>query len=163
MTTTTLSRSRFDIAGALSTPSRRRAALLGFVLTLLVGLLLLTAISLAVAISSAGRVMPRVNVAGVELGGLDRSAAGERLLASLPSLSSGTATLVVDGEPVTVAYHRIGRGYELDAMLDAAFGVARDGNPLTDAIARLRTLARGSSVPATVHAYDPDAIDAVIA
>jgi vancomycin resistance protein YoaR len=44
-----------------------------------------------------------------------------------------------------------------------AFGVARDRNPLADAVARLRTVARGTAVPVVVHAYDRDAIDAVVA
>lgn len=163
MTTTTLSRPRFALAGALATAPRRRAALLGFFGTLLVGVVLLSAASLGIALSSNGVAMPRVSVAGIEVGGLDRAAAADRLAASLPSLSSGTATLVVDGEPVRVSYERLGRGYDLDAMLDAAFAVARDGNPLTDALARLRTVARGAAIPAVVHAYDPEAIDAVVA
>lgn len=161
MTTATLSQPGI-LGGALATPPRRRAALLGFFGTLLTAALLLTATSLAVAMTSSGRIMPRVSVGGIQIGGLDRAAAGERLKASLPSLTSGDATLVVDGSPVTVAYERIGRGYELDAMLDAASAVARDGNPLTESLARLRTLARGTSLPVIVHAYDSAAIDGVV-
>lgn len=163
MTTTTLTTPRLHPGSVLGTPSGRRAALLGFVATLLLALLLLVGASLAVDITSRGAIMPGVSVAGANLGGLTRSQAADRLNASLPSLSSGTATVVVDGRPVSVPYARIGRGYETDAMLDAALGVARDGNPLSDGIARLRTLLRGTSIPVQVHAYDADAIDAVVA
>ena len=163
MTTTTLSRPRFALASALATGPRRRAALLGFFGTLLVGAVLLSAASLGVALVGNGVAMPRVSVAGIDVGGLDRAAAADRLAAALPSLSSGNATLVVDGEPVRVGYERLGRGYDFDAMLDAAFAVARGGNPLTDAVARLRAVARGTEIPVVVHAYDPDAIDAVVA
>ncbi len=163
MTTTTLTTPRLHPGSALGTPSGRRAALVGLLATLAVALLLVIGASLAVELISRGAIMPRVSVAGVDLGGLTRSEAADRLDAALPSLSSGTATVVVDGQPMSVPYARIGRGYETDAMLDAALGVAREGNPLADGIARLRTLARGTSIPVLVHAYDTDAIDAVVA
>jgi len=140
---------------------RRTAALFGFGGTLLLALLLGTAVSLVVAVRSNGVVMPGVSVAGIELSGLDRSSAAQRLSAGLPSLSSGSATLVVDGETVTVPYARIGRGYELDVMLDAAFAAGRSADPLTNALDRLRLLARGEALVPLVHGYDADAIAAV--
>ncbi len=137
--------------------------MIGFFGTLFVGLALLIGGSVAIAMMSTGTVMPRVSFAGVDVGGLERAAAHDRLAAELPSLSSGSATLLIDGEPVAVPYEQIGRGYELDAMLDAAFSVGRDGNYLGDSVVRLRTLARPTALPLIVHAYDPAAIDAVAA
>jgi len=154
MTTTTLESAR---SGSRRRP-RRTAILFGFAATLLLALLLATAISLVVAVRSNGMVMPGVRVAGIELSGLDRSSAAQRLSAGLPSLSSGRATLVIDGETVTVPYARIGRGYELDAMLDAAFAAGRSADPLTNALDRLRLLARGEALAPLVHAYDADAV-----
>ncbi len=158
MTTTALSRSRFP-----SSPSPRwRAALLAFSLTLLLGVLVLAGASLGVALGNESKVMPHVTVAGIELGGLDRAAAADRLRSSLPSLSSGSLTVEVDGKATAIGYERLGRGYDTDTMLDAAFGVARDGSPLSDGIARLRALFNGTQVPVAVHAYDDTALEAFV-
>ena len=157
MTTTALESAR---SGSRRRP-RRSAILFGFAATLLLALLLATAISLVVAVRSNGLVMPGVSVAGIELSGLDRSSAAQRLSAGLPSLSSGMATLLIDGEMVTVPYARIGRGYELDATLDAAFAAGRSADPLTNALDRLRLLARGEALTPLVHAYDADAVATV--
>ena len=159
MTTTALDRPGFP-----SSPSPRwRAALLGFSLTLLLAVLVLAGASLGVGIGNDSKVMPHVSVAGVELGGLDRAAAGERLTTSLPSLSSGSLTVRVDGTPTSISYERLGRAYDTDAMLDAAFGVARDGSPVADGVARLRALLHATALPVAVHAYDDAALDAFVA
>ena len=71
----------------------RRGFLLGFLGTLLLGLLAIVGASGAMAISHANRVMPGVSVAGIPIGGLDRAAAIERLESQLPSLDNGTLTL----------------------------------------------------------------------
>jgi vancomycin resistance protein YoaR len=110
--------------------------------------------------ASQGQVLAGVRVGGVELGGLDREAARARLVERLPALDAGRAVIVADGVEEMVTYAELGRGYELDAMLDAALDVGRDGGPLADGIARLRTLARPTSLPVIVHSHDPDALDA---
>ena len=46
-------------------------------------------------------------------------------------------------------------------MLDAAFAVGRDGDPLADGIGRLRTLAHQTALPVIVHPYDTDALAAI--
>lgn len=140
---------------------RRHAALIGLAGTLLLALVLATTISLIVALRSSGLVMPGVSVAGIRLDGLDRSSAAQRLSAELPSLSTGSATLVVDGAALIVPYARIGRGYELDTMLDAAFAAGRAADPLTNAVDRLRLLVRGAVLAPVAHAYDADAIGLV--
>ena len=140
----------------------RRGLLVGFFGTLAVALFLVLGVSVGLGASHDNRILPGVEVAGVSVGGLDRSAAAARLQAELPSLASGSITVVVDGTPVQVPYVDIGRGYQLDAMLDAAFGVARSGNPLTDGLARLRTLAHDTSLPLRAHVEDDAAINAVV-
>lgn len=147
----------------MATPPARRATLIAFGATLIAGLLIITAASVAIGIAAAGTVLPGISVGGVDLGGLSREGAAERLSAQLPSLTSGKATLVVGGEETVVPYAEIGRGYEIDAMVDAAFGVARSGNPVTDGIARLRNFANPAALPVAVHAYDADAIERVAA
>ena len=146
----------------VATRPARRATVIGFALgfagALVAGLLLTVAASMAMAVVNARLIGLGVSVGGVELSGLSREAAAERLTAQLPSLTSGEATFVVGDEQATVEYAEIGRGYEIDAMLDSAFGIGRAGNLLSDGLTRLRNLAHPVALPLIVHAYDADAL-----
>ncbi len=155
MTTGTLPRS---LSRPFATAPARRSMLSGFLVTLAVGLGLIAAASGAIAITTGSSVLPRVSIGGVSLAGLDRASAEARLSAMLPSVSSGTAVVSVEGTEFEVAYAELGRRYELDAMLDAAFAVGRDDGPIGDAIARLRAPLHDSSLPILVHPFDPDAL-----
>jgi vancomycin resistance protein YoaR len=141
----------------------RRGLLVGFFGTLTVGLFLLVGASVGVAATYDGRIMPGVRVAGVSVEGLDRRAAATRLQAELPSITNGAVSVVMDGTAVEVRYADLGRGYDLDAMVDAAFGVGRDGNFLTDGVARLRALAHPTMMPFAARAERESAINAVMA
>lgn len=141
----------------------RRGLMVGFLGTLAVGFFGILGVSFGVAATNEGRILPGVQVAGVSVAGLDRSAAAARLQAQLRSLAGGVVTVVVDGTPVEVPYADIGRGYQVDAMVEAAFGVGRSGNAVTDGVARLQTLVRGTSLPFTASAQDPAAINRVVA
>lgn len=158
MTTLTMPR---RLMRPVATRPARRSLAVGFAAGLVAGLLLLVGVSLAVGLSTAGRVMPGVRVAGVEVGGLDPAGAEARLAAQLPSLSAGSATLVVDEIELVVGYDELGRRYELDQMVQAALGIARDGDAFSDGILRLRTLVHATTVPAVVHAYDHAALSRV--
>jgi vancomycin resistance protein YoaR len=135
--------------------------LIGFLATLTAGLAAVTLASAAVGIAADGAVLGGVRVGGIEVGGLTRDAARARLTEQLPSLSSGQAVIVADGVEETITFAELGRGYEIDAMLDAAFGIGRDADPIADGIARLRTLVRPTSLPVLVHPFDVDSLDAV--
>jgi vancomycin resistance protein YoaR len=137
--------------------------LIGFFATLAVGLLALLVVSFGIGLASQGQVLAGVRIGGVEVGGLDREAARARLVERLPAVDTGRAVIVADGVEETVTYAELGRDYELDAMLDAAFDVGRDSGPLADGVARLRTLAHTTSLPVIVYPYDPAALDAVSA
>lgn len=145
----------------VATPPARRATLIGFGATLLGGLLIIAAISAGIGFAAGRTILPGVSVAGVTLAGLTPEAASERLAAELPSLSSGEAVLVIGGDEMIIEYADLGRGYETQAMVDAAFGVGRDGNPFIDGLTRLRNLAHPAALPVIVHAYDPDALEGV--
>jgi vancomycin resistance protein YoaR len=160
MTTATLPR-RF--MRPVATAPARRSMLIGFGATLALGLLVLVGMSIAIASSAGANVMRGVVVGGVELGGLDRAEAADRLAAELPSLASGQATIRVGEMEETVAYADLGRGYEMDAMLESVLAVGRGDNPISDGIERLRTLANATALPVIVHAYDPDALAEVSA
>ena len=145
----------------VATPPARRATLIGFGATMLAGLIIIAGLSAGIALAAGAKVLPGVTAGGVRLSGLTREAAAERLAAELPSLSSGTATLVIGDEEATVSFADVGRGYEIEAMVDAAIGVGRDDNPLADGIARLRNLAHPATLPLLVHAYDAEPMDRV--
>ena len=160
MTTATLSR---RIIRPMSTRPARRSMLIGFGATLAIGILLLGTASAAVGVASGSNVLGGVSVAGVELAGLDRAAAASRLSDELPALDTGTAVLAVGETEIDVAYADLGRGYETEAMVDAAYGVGRSGNPIADGIGRLRSLLHATALPVIVHAYDEDALAGIAA
>ncbi len=157
MTTTAL-RSPRTIFRHVSGP---RGALLGFLATISIALVALVGTSTAVGITSSGHILPNVTVGGIAIGGLDHGTAAARLEAQLPSLSAGHVTVSVDGESVVVPFADIGRGYEIDLMVDAAYAVGREGNPLTTTGARVRSVVAPTNLPVVVHAFDRDALDAV--
>ena len=160
MTTATLSR---RIIRPMSTRPARRSMLIGFGATLAIGILLLAAASVAVGVAAGSNVLGGVSVAGVELAGLDRAAAASRLSDELPALDTGTAVLTVGETEIEVPYADLGRGYETAAMVDAAYGVGRSGNPIADGIGRLRSLVHPTALPVIVHAYDDEALAAIAA
>ena len=143
--------------------SPRRGFLLGFFGTLVVGFALLSALSIGVSVASAGRIMPGVRVAGIEVGGLDRVTAASRLTAGLPSLTAGSLAIHVGDETVDVPMADLGRRYDMDGMLSNAYGVARSGDLVADAIARLRVLAVPSSVQPSVGSDGGDAVESLVA
>ncbi|MGH2358888.1 MAG: VanW family protein, partial [Candidatus Limnocylindria bacterium] len=158
MTTVTLPR-RLPLP-RLATPSPR-AALIGFGATLAAGLVLLIGTSAAVGVLSQGAILPHIWVGGIEVGGLSRGEAEDRLVEQLPSLAGGEATLVVGDVRAVVEYADIGRGYEMGTMLDAAMAVGRAGSLIEDGLARLRSLLVGTRLPVEVHPYDAPAIERI--
>jgi vancomycin resistance protein YoaR len=146
----------------LNAGSPRRGFLVGFLGTLALGFVLLSAVSIGVSVANAGRIMPGVRVGGVEVGGLDRAAATARLESQLPSLSAGSLEVRIGEETVLVPMAELGRRYDLDVMLNGAFGVARSGDLVADAIARLRVFAVPSSVPSAVTTDGGAAAEAVV-
>ena len=160
MTTITAPRRLF---APVTTHPARRGLLLGFGSTLIAGLIVVAAVSVAIGIAAGTSILPGVRIGSVEIGGLDREAAAERLSASLASLSSGQATVEVGGEEMVVAYADVGRRHDLDAMIAAAFAVGRDLNPLASGLERLRNLAHPVTLPVLVHPFDRDALDAAAA
>ena len=160
MTTATLPR---RLLRPLATTPARRSMLVGFAGTFVLGLLVLVGASASMAISAGPTALRGVTVGGVDVAGLDRAAAADRLAQELPSLSAGQAVISVGDAEQVVSYADLGRGYDTDAMLDAAFAVGRSRNPIVDGISRLRTLAHTTSLPVVVHAYDPDALARIVA
>jgi vancomycin resistance protein YoaR len=127
-------------------PSLRGVAV-GFLATLVAAVVLAALAAVAIGWVSQGRVLPGVHVGGISLAGTDASQASARLSGELPSLAHGSATLVVAGDGTRVPYSELGRAYDLDAMRDAALAVGRRGEPVADALDRLRALLVGVQQP----------------
>ena len=140
----------------------RRGFLFGFLLASVLGLLVIAGASAAMAISHANRVMPGVSVAGIPIGGLERAAAIASLEAGLPPLDEGTLTLQVDGVARKFPVADLNRAYDLEATVDAAFAVARSGNPLADGVTRLRTLAHPTATASAGVVIDPAAVEQIV-
>lgn len=133
--------------------------LIGFAATLLLGLAVLVGAAVGIGAANAGAVMPGVSVAGISLAGLTQDEARARLAQELPALDSGVARITVDGREASVGFADLGRGYDLDRMAAAAFGVGRDDNPFTAGLERLRSVVRNAALPVAVHPYDAAALD----
>ncbi len=132
---------------------------MGLAGTALLAAVLFVGLAFGVTATNGSAIMPRTSVGGIQLAGLDRSAAEARLRAELPSLTSGHATIAAGEHEATVQFAEIGRGYEMGAMLDAAWAVGRSGGLLEHALSRVRSLLADASLPVAVHAYDAAAID----
>ncbi|MGZ3642087.1 MAG: hypothetical protein ACXVAI_07475, partial [Candidatus Limnocylindrales bacterium] len=120
----------------------------GFGFALGAALLVVAALAFLVGLGVAydGRVLPGVSVSGVELAGLDRTAAEAKLREALPALDSGRLTVTLDGQSRAITYRDLGRDYDLAGMLDAAFAIGRTGSPLERAADEARGLLRGLDV-----------------
>jgi vancomycin resistance protein YoaR len=108
-----------------------------------------------------GRVMPGVNVAGVDVGLLTAPEAEARLRDSLPDLSSGDLAVTLDGVTTVVPYHEFGRDHDFEGLVTAALAVGRSDDPWQDGQQRLAALTTGTDLPDAV-AVDPNRFDRLV-
>jgi vancomycin resistance protein YoaR len=129
------------------------AAVLGLAAALLVGLGGLYAYDRIYE----GKVLPGVRVGLVDMSGLTPDAARAELTRAYGSLSIGRIVVTgPDGEQV-ITYRDIGRGPAVEALLDAALAVGRNGSPLDRMIADVRTAMRGVALEPAVT-FDADEV-----
>ncbi len=161
----------------LGTFNWRRAAV-WFTVTLLAIVFFAVAFAAGYGRFHEGRMLPGVDVAGVDVAGLNRAAAEAKLRRALPDLGAGALSVSVDGSESEVAYSDIDRGYDMELMLDEAFGVGRTGVTSEQLQEQMRTLLNGLSigpvvswdaeelaqrVAAIATAAESDPVDATIA
>lgn len=91
----------------------------------------------------AGRVIPGVRVGAVDLSGLGPDAARAELLRAYGSLSEGRIVLSGIEDKQVITYAEIGRGPDVESLLDEALAVGRRGSPIDRALADARTALRG--------------------
>ena len=104
-----------------------------------------------------GRVLPGVHVGSVDLSGLSPDEAAARIHQAYDYLGQGLAVLVAGDQKVSIDYASIGRGPDVDAMVNAAMSVGRAGNGVERAIANARTAFRGVTL-APIIRQDPAAL-----
>ena len=108
-----------------------------------------------------GRILPGVRVADIELAGLTREEAVEKVAAAYTWVGDGAIQLNTPDGPLTVPYETIDRRVDAEALVDAALGVGRSGGAVDRVIAGARTALRGASVDPTVS-FDAEAVAANI-
>src|SRR3990170_5562236 len=151
-----------DAGGAARAGSSWLRLIAAFLATTLAGVLLAVGLLAAIQVAYAGKVLPGVRVGGVDLSGLDRAAAAARLDASLTALDGGHVTLALGRQGIALGQAALGRGYDTETMLDAAFAVGRSGDLVARASDQLYAMGRGTDLGVRVR-WDSAALEAEVA
>ena len=142
------------------TTPRPRAAL-RFGVAFLVGLIAALALGAGALYAYdqqyTGRILPGVHVADIEVAGLTREEAVERVADAYRSVGDGAIQLNTPDGPLKVPFRLIQRHVDAEALVDAALGVGRSGTPVDRVIAGARTALRGASVEPSVS-FDAEAV-----
>ena len=145
-----------------TSPARRPRFLVRFAAAFLIGLLITSAVGVGALYAYdqqyVGRVLPGVRVGSVDLAGLTREQAIAAVDAAYASEREGRILVTTPKGVVPITYESIGRRVDAEALVDAALGVGRDGNPLDQFIADARTALRGVSLEASIT-FDAKALD----
>jgi vancomycin resistance protein YoaR len=146
-------------AGKAARTALRERPLLAAFLVGGVAALLLGAAAAFASSTPDGRIASGVHAGSVDLSGLTRDEATTALKAAYLSLENGTITISTPQGSGTIYYHEIGRGADIEAMVDAAMAVGRYADPLTSTVERVRASLGGQSIPVAVT-MDPVALSA---
>jgi vancomycin resistance protein YoaR len=127
---------------------------MAFVIAVVAFLALGTAVAFGMSHMYDGRILPSVHVGNVDVSGLNREQAIAKLTAEYAYLSDGQVTVQTPVGTAKITYKEIGRAPDVNAMADAALQVGRQGDPIANAAAAVRTVATGDTVPVMVK-LDP--------
>jgi vancomycin resistance protein YoaR len=98
----------------------------------------------------ADRILPNVVVGGVDVGSLTQVAARAALVERFAPLENGTVVIKSSRGSFAISYARLGRKFDFDAMVLAAFAVGRGGSRFDEAIFGLRELKAPAAVTPVV-------------
>jgi vancomycin resistance protein YoaR len=141
--------SQYDVRPRRGVPWR--ALLISFVLGLLLAGGVAGGAIYAYEQQYANRILPNVRVGSVELSGLTRDAARERLAAAYKGYGEGVVQVVLAGATTEIPYSDFDRRADFDAMLDAAFAVGRATSLADRLVGEFRAVTRGVALkPAVV-------------
>ena len=129
-----------------------------FLIGSLVGVLFVLVGLIAYRESYAGRIMPGVQVGGVDVSGLTRAEAREALVAAFGPLEDGAVTVHSEVGDVVLPYDRLGRTVDIDAMVDQAAVVGRGGTRFTETVVGLRQLMEPVTI-APILTFDRQRVD----
>ncbi len=118
------------------------ALVAGFVLAVAVG----TGALFAFEGRFADRIYPGVRVAGVDVAGLDRTAARQLLASALAGYAGGSVVVKAGAGSVQIADRDLGRSADVETLLDEAFAVGRYGDSMGNAADGVRSLVRGTDI-----------------
>lgn len=138
-------------------PRRRRSIVLRFVLSFMLGVVLVAGIGAgalyAWGAQYEGRVLPGVRVGQTDLSGFTRGQAEAAVAGAYASLADGRIVLSGPDGPLEIAFSDIGRAPDTAAILDSALDAGRGGEPLATLIGPPQAALHGLSLPAVVT-YD---------
>jgi vancomycin resistance protein YoaR len=142
-----------------SHPRLRR--MIGFTLAFMVAgfaaLVLVSAVALGFASSYNGRVLPGVHVGAVDLTGLTRDQAIDKLQSDFAYLGQGEVTISTPAGEASITYQQAGRGPDVEAMADAAMAVGHSQSPVSDAVSLAHEAIYPAEIPVMVE-VDPNAV-----
>jgi len=110
----------------------------------------------------AGRIMPGVSAAGIQLGGLTPDEARAALGAGLADLSAGSISVRAGMGVTNIPFVDVGRVPDIDAMVAEAAALGRGGSWLDETVAAIRIQLRPEAVGLRLG-YDPERAAAAIA
>src|SRR4051812_24679256 len=109
----------------------------------------------------AGRILPGVSIAGVDVGGQTADEARAALTSRLAPLSTGGVSVRTSLGSTQIAFADVGRGPDLDTMVTAAVSAGRGGSWLDESIASIRLRLNPIDVPLQLT-YDHDRAAALV-
>ena len=147
-------------------PRRRRSLALRFGASFALGVLLAIGIGAGALYAWSqqydGRVLPGVRIGSTDLGGLTREQAEAAIGNAYGWLGTGAIALTgPDGETTTIRYGDVGRGPDMQALLDAALAAGRQDDPFANLIGEPRAAMDGVTLDSAVT-YDRDKLVAAV-
>ena len=145
---------------------RRRSLGLRFALAFLLGVALVAGAGggalYAYGQQYSGRILPGVRIGESDLSGLTPDAARAALADAYASLGGGHVVVAGPDGDLMIGYAEIERRADLDAMLDAALGAGRQGEPVADLIGAPQAALHGIRLEPLV-VFDQAKLEAAVA
>ena len=140
-------------------PQVGRLAAIGiaFAAGLALALAVFVSVALGIAFANTDRVMPGVHVGAVDVSGLTRDEAVNKLRNAYSYLAQGDVEITTPAGTSAVTYSTIGRSPDAEAMADAALGAGRTGDPLSNSLTTWRSLIGGQDIPVAIR-INPEAV-----
>ena len=124
-----------------------------FVIGFLFGVLLVLGGLAGFRQAFADRILPGVMIGDFDVGSLPPAAARAALADRFGPLENGNLVIRTNRDTATIPYTRLGRTFDVDAVVAAAAAVGRGGTPFDEAVAGLRLLVRPVTLTPSV-AFD---------